>query len=81
MRFVKADKKRVRFAPKITIAESQSNSATIIVTYDSGADDNYMSKANRAKAHMPILQKLTKRVNVANGGTSTKLNVTPLPIP
>jgi hypothetical protein len=61
--------------------EAQGNSVTIIVTYNLGADNNYLSKANRAKAHIPILQKSTKRVNVANGGTSTATNVTPLPIP
>ena len=32
MRFIKADKKRVRFATEITIAESQCDSATIMVT-------------------------------------------------
>ena len=71
----------MRFASKITTAEAQSNSATVIVTYNSGADNNYLSKADKAKAHMPILQKMRKRVNVANGGTSTATNVTPLPIP
>ena len=56
MIFIKADKKRVRFATKITIAESQCNSAMIMVTYDLGADDNYMSETERAKAKLPILR-------------------------
>ena len=32
MRFIKAEKKRVRFATTITIAEAEQDSATIIVT-------------------------------------------------
>ena len=55
MRFIKADKKRVRFTTKITTAESQYSSVTSMVTYDLGADDNYMSKADTAKENMPIL--------------------------
>ena len=70
----------MHFASKVATAEARSNSATIIVTYDPGVDNNYLSKVDQAKAHMPILQKSTKRVNVANGGTSTATNVTPLPI-
>ena len=81
MRFIKADKKRVRFATTITVAEAEQDSATIMVTYDSGADDNYMSESNRANARLPILRKSSKRVNVANGGLSKATNVTPLPIP
>ena len=60
MRFIRADKKRVRFATTITIAEAKQDSATIMVTYDSGADDNYMSKSDRAKAKLPILRRLSK---------------------
>jgi hypothetical protein len=81
MRFIKADKKRVRFATTITVAEAEQDSATIMVTYDSGADDNYMSESDRANARLPILRKSSKRVNVANGGLSKATNVTPLPIP
>ena len=70
----------MRFASKITTAEAQNNSTIIIVTYDLGADDNYLSKSDRARAQMLIVQKSTKRVNVVNGGTSTATDVTPLPI-
>ena len=66
MRFIKADKKRVRFATKITIAESLCDSAMIMMTSDLGVDDNYMSETDRAIAKLPIIQKLTKQVNVAN---------------
>jgi hypothetical protein len=55
MRFVKADKTRVRFAPKITTAEAQSNSATVIAIYNLGAEDNYLCVSNRARVQMPIL--------------------------
>ena len=60
----------------ITTAEAQKDIATIIVTYDLGADDNYISKVNRARAQILILQKSTKRVNVATGGTHTTTTVT-----
>ena len=56
VRFIKADKKRVRFATKITIAESLCDSAMIMMTSDLGVDDNYMSETDRAKAKLPILR-------------------------
>ena len=81
MTFVKAEKEQVRFVSKDMTAEAWSNSATIITTYAVGADNNYLSKAGRVEAHMFILQKSTKRVKTANGGTSTAIYVTPLPLP
>ena len=80
MRFAKADKKRVRFVSKVMTGEAQGNGATITAIYGLGADNNYLGKANRAKAHILILRKSTQKVNVANGGMSTETNVTPLPI-
>ena len=62
-------------------SEARINITTIIVTYDLGAGDNYSSEADRTNAHMPIVRKSTKRVNVATEGTSTATHVTPLPIP
>ena len=41
-----------------------------MVTYDSGADGNYISEDDRLRAGMPILRRSTKRVGVANAGTS-----------
>ena len=61
----------------------ESTGEGIEVTYDSGANGNYISVADRIKANLPILGKSTKRVGVANGGTSTSngVNKTRLPIP
>ena len=70
----------MRLASKITPAEAQNNSTTIIVTYGLGADDNHQSKAGRARVQIHILRILTERVNVANGGTRIATHVTPLPI-
>ena len=81
MRYITADMKQVRFVTKIVPAEAYSDSPTIIITYNLGADDKYPSGANRAKEKMPILCTLTKRVNAANDGMSTATKVTPLPIP
>ena len=50
-----------------------------MITYDSGADSNYISEQDRIIAGLPILRKSTKRVEVANGGTSNGKFVTSLP--
>ena len=46
------------------------------MTYDSGADGHYFSETDRQKAGLPIIRRLTKRVDVVNGGTSTVKYVT-----
>jgi hypothetical protein len=38
-----------------TITEAGNDRATIIVTYNSQSDDNFLSKNNRAKSLMPSL--------------------------
>ena len=53
----------------------------VLITYDSGVDGNYISKADRKEARLPILQASTKRVRVANGNTSSAKHVTNLPFP
>ena len=42
----------------------------IMITYDSGANGNYISKKDHVKAGLPILRQSTRKVGVANGGTS-----------
>jgi hypothetical protein len=59
----------------------ESTEAGIEVTYDSGANGHYISVADMIKAKLPILGKSTKQVGVANGGTSTGVHKTRLPIP
>ena len=49
-----------------------------MVTYDSGSDGNYVSKADRTKLGLPILRLSTKRVTVANAGASKGKYVTRL---
>ena len=49
------------------------------MTYDSGADGHYFSEKDRKQAGLPIIQLSTKRVGVANGGTSTGKYVTKIP--
>ena len=49
------------------------------MTYDSGADGHYFSEKDRRQAGLPIIRRSTKRVGVANGGTSTGKYVTKLP--
>jgi hypothetical protein len=50
-----------------------------MVTYDSGADGHYLSEKDQRKAGLPILRPSTRKVGVANGGTSTAKYVTQLP--
>jgi hypothetical protein len=52
-----------------------------MITFDSGADGNYICKHDRIKADLPVLHPSTKKVGVANGSTSTALHVTRLPFP
>ena len=60
--------KQVTFGvPSIMQTTRQANA--VHLTYDSGADDNYVSKKDRKDAGLPILRKSTKRVSVANGDT------------
>ena len=74
-------RKGVRFANKTTIATFQDKEEAIMLTYDSGADGNYLSEEDRKKAGLPILRRSTKSVGVANAGTSRGKWETELPIP
>ena len=47
-----------------------------MITYDSVADNHYVSEADRIKLNLPILRPTNKRVAVANGGTSEGKYVT-----
>jgi hypothetical protein len=51
-----------------------------MATYDSGADGHHLNKADRINANLPILRPSTKRVGVANGGTSEATHETEVPI-
>ncbi len=50
-----------------------------MMTYDSGANGHYISKKDRHKAGLPIIQKSTRWVGMANGGVSQAKFVTQLP--
>ena len=78
---VLATRPHVRFADKAQICTFHSANEAIMLTYDSGADGNYISETDRQKAGLPILRPSKKRVGVANGNVSTGNNVTSLPIP
>ena len=41
-----------------------------MITYESGADDHYISEADQKRAGLPILRPSRQRFGVANGGTS-----------
>ena len=73
--------KPVQFKRETQTATFCSDDEPIVVTYDSGANGNYISEEDRAKAGLPILRASTKRVGVANNGESTGKYRTRLPIP
>ena len=81
VRGFKRDTQQVRFASKPTVAKYNREDHATMITYDSGADSHYMSEADRLKLGLPILRASTKRVGVANGGTSSGRYVTQLPFP
>ena len=75
--------KHVSLASKVRSTRFQVDDKTTMVTYNSGsgADGKSLSKADHVQADMPILQQSTKRVGLANGGTSRGKHVTKLPFP
>ena len=71
----------VRFRHKPTVTRFHKEEEPIMIIYDSGTDNHYMSEAYRIKFKLPILLLSHKRVAVANGGTSEGKYVTCLPFP
>ncbi len=65
-----SNNKHVRFAKHNKVHLFSNTETPIMVTYDSGADGHYISKKDRPKVGLPIIQKSTKWVGVVNGGVS-----------
>ena len=63
--------KTVTFASKRQVRVYRQQDVAAMITYDSGADGHYISEGDRKAACLPILRRSTKRVGVANGGTSS----------
>ena len=62
------------------VATFQIDDNPAMVTYDSGADGDYVSEKDCLRAGMPILQWSTRRVDVTNAGTSEGKWETTLPL-
>ena len=76
----------IRVAIRATLISKQvhifhKTEMPVWVTYDSGADGNYLNKTDRTHAGLPILKPLKKRVGVADGGVSVGTHVTHLTFP
>ena len=71
----------MRFATSVGTQEYSELTMAAKVTYDSGADGKYMSKADRAKLGLLILRESTKRVGVVNGGARKGRYIIKLPFP
>ncbi len=74
-----SNNKHVRFAKHNKIHLFSNTETPIMVTYDLGADCHYIGKKHCCKVGLPIIQKSTRRVGVANGGVSQEKFVTQLP--
>ena len=70
--------KTVHFATTQTVRVFHNKEVAAMITYDSGADNHYLSKRDCKIAGLPILRQSHKRVGVANGGTSTARHVSRL---
>ena len=71
--------RHVSFESHNSVRLFTNHTEPIIITYDSGANCNYISKRGCVKAGLPILQRSTGKVRVANGGTSQGKHVIRLP--
>jgi hypothetical protein len=71
--------KTVSFATTRQVRIFQDKEIAVMITYDSGADGHYLSKRDCINVGLPILRPSTKRVGVANGGTSTARHGSRLP--
>ncbi len=74
-----SNNKHVRFAKHNKVHLFSNIETPIMVTYNLGADGHYISKKDRRKVGLPIIQKSTRQVGVANGGVSQAKFVTQLP--
>jgi hypothetical protein len=71
--------KHVRSTKTHRVLKFKTAEIAAMITYDSGADGNYVSECDRAAVGLPILSESTKRVGTANGGVSQAKHVTKLP--
>ncbi len=71
--------KHVSFTTHNSVHQYIDNEQPIMLTYDSGADGHYISETDRREAGLPIMRTTTRKVGVANGGTSKAKYVTQLP--
>eukprot|EP00804_Cyclotella_cryptica_P028992 CCRYP_012407-RA/>CCRYP_012407-RA protein AED:0.42 eAED:0.45 QI:0/0/0/1/1/1/3/0/246 len=60
----------VTFQAQAHVRYFNTDNSSPMITYDSGANGHYLSKADRRSARLPILRPSTKHVGVANGSTS-----------
>ena len=71
----------MQFKTKPSIATYKQHDNKTMVTYDSGADGNYLSEQDRNKLGIPILRISDKKVGVANGDACNGKYVISLPFP
>ena len=75
------DSKHVQFRRKLTITTFYNNDDAKMLTYDSGADGNYLRKKYRKNLGLPILCVSANKADVSNGGACNGKQVTKLTFP
>ena len=73
--------KHIAFQSQAHICYFNPMDDTPMLTYNSSADGHYLSATDRIAARLPIMRPSTKRIGVANGGTSMGKHSTVLPFP
>ena len=73
------DNQRVWFDTENSVTQLHRDAIADMMTYESGADGNYIREADRKRSRLPILQKQNKQVGVSNGGINKGQYVTKLP--
>ena len=77
----KLNNHHVQFSTSKQVHIFHKTEMPVWVTYDFGADGHYLNETDRARAGLPILKPLKKRVGVADGGVSVGTHVTHLTFP
>jgi hypothetical protein len=73
--------RHVRFATQTQIRHYDSQATTPLITFNSGADDHYLSETDCLTAGLPILRPSSRQVGIANGSTSKARYISRLPFP
>ncbi len=76
VRKIKQERQHVTFAKQHRAQIFSENQEAIKITYNLGADGNYLSEASQQQAKLSIFRQFIKRIRVSNGGINRDMNET-----